>query len=116
MSKRRIVLFLAAGAVIALVALGVARIAAGGHANTVRKWHPNKHAVDAPIAKDKREAGGEKNGPAQEQYDNRALPKKYIALAQTQNSIKVFSAESVKFVKQQSRDELHRRIARTALV
>jgi hypothetical protein len=100
MSKRRIVWFLAAGAAIALVALGVARIAAGGHISSVRLWHPNKHAVDAPIAKDKREAGAKiKGGPAQEQYDNRALPKKYIALAQTQNSIKVFSAESVKFVK-----------------
>jgi hypothetical protein len=101
MSNRRIVWLLVAAAAVALTALGVARFAAGGDTNSVHKWHPNKHAIAAALRKkDKLEGGGEKNGPAQEQYMNRALPHKYVAFPQVQNAIKVFSAESVKFVKQ----------------
>jgi hypothetical protein len=101
MSNRRIVGLLVAAAVIALTALGVARFAAGGQSNSVRKWHPNKHAIAAALRKqDNLEGGGKKNGPAQEQYMNRALPHKYVDFAQIQNAIKVFSAQKTDFPKQ----------------
>ncbi len=98
MKKRRIGQ-IASACLLALAVVALALVAArSSHERSSAAPGPrlvNRHAVDAPFAK--KEGGGEAdrkglNGPAQQEYENRAYPHAVIATAQTVGTRSAFAA------------------------
>jgi PASTA domain/Divergent InlB B-repeat domain len=97
MPTRRPILALAAGLTLLLLVAGIGRIAAGGGGKGAAARRLNTHAMALAMrsergpGKGSREAGERKgSGSAQEAYDNRALPRKYVSNAQARANLRAF--------------------------